>query len=133
MLCYTSGISFEWTGSELHNIRPIWKNFNIGFSISFCKITIFFCVPSENNDGHFLLPLEVDKTLASEFNLYMAFILALWSVLFNVQLSLVSGKQIDGIWHTGIVVFGKEFFFGGTGGIECCPPVSVGTCFDSVI
>jgi hypothetical protein len=23
------------------------------------------------------------------------------------------GKQIDGIWHTGVVVFGKEFFFGG--------------------
>jgi len=23
------------------------------------------------------------------------------------------GKQIDGVWHTGVVVFGKEFFFGG--------------------
>jgi hypothetical protein len=23
------------------------------------------------------------------------------------------GKQIDGIWHTGIVVYGKEFYFGG--------------------
>lgn len=37
---------------------------------------------------------------------------------------LFSGKQIDGIWHTGIVVYGKEFFFGGMGGIECCAPVS---------
>ncbi|CAM9440026.1 unnamed protein product [Ascophyllum nodosum] len=23
------------------------------------------------------------------------------------------GKQIDGIWHTGIIVYGKEYFFGG--------------------
>lgn len=30
------------------------------------------------------------------------------------------GKQIDGIWHTGIVVFGKEFYFGG--GICKDPP-----------
>ncbi|XP_032221595.1 uncharacterized protein LOC5520679 isoform X2 [Nematostella vectensis] len=34
---------------------------------------------------------------------------------------LLLGKQIDGIWHTGVVCFGKEFFFGG-GGIESCPP-----------
>ena len=23
------------------------------------------------------------------------------------------GTQIDGIWHTGIVVYGKEYYFGG--------------------
>jgi hypothetical protein len=23
------------------------------------------------------------------------------------------GKKIDGIWHTGIIVYGKEFYFGG--------------------
>lgn len=23
------------------------------------------------------------------------------------------GRQFDGIWHTGIVVYGKEFYFGG--------------------
>ncbi len=23
------------------------------------------------------------------------------------------GRQIDGIWHTGIVVYGKEYYFGG--------------------
>lgn len=23
------------------------------------------------------------------------------------------GQQVDGIWHTGIVVYGKEFYFGG--------------------
>lgn len=23
------------------------------------------------------------------------------------------GKQIDGIWHTGIVIYGIEYYFGG--------------------
>ncbi|KAJ1485491.1 PPPDE putative peptidase domain-containing protein, partial [Baffinella frigidus] len=23
------------------------------------------------------------------------------------------GKQIDGVWHTGVVVYGREYFFGG--------------------
>jgi len=23
------------------------------------------------------------------------------------------GKQLDGIWHTGIVAFGYEYYFGG--------------------
>lgn len=31
------------------------------------------------------------------------------------------GRQINGIWHTSIVVFNEEFFFGGLG-IESCPP-----------
>ncbi|KAM9336187.1 desumoylating isopeptidase 1b [Symphorus nematophorus] len=38
------------------------------------------------------------------------------------QLSpLMLGKQLDGIWHTAIVVYGKEFFFVGEG-INSCPP-----------
>ncbi|XP_065888933.1 uncharacterized protein [Dysidea avara] len=38
------------------------------------------------------------------------------------QLSpLFLGKQIDGIWHTGVVVFGREYYFGGMG-IEWCYP-----------
>ncbi|XP_034563183.1 desumoylating isopeptidase 1b [Notolabrus celidotus] len=38
------------------------------------------------------------------------------------QLSPVMlGKQLDGIWHTGIVVHGKEFFFGGAGINSCAP------------
>lgn len=36
------------------------------------------------------------------------------------MLSLRSGKQIDGIWHTGIVVYGREYFFGG--GIQAAMP-----------
>ncbi|XP_067120580.1 uncharacterized protein [Centruroides vittatus] len=31
------------------------------------------------------------------------------------------GKQLAGIWHTGIVVFDQEYFFG-SGGIDSCPP-----------
>lgn len=38
------------------------------------------------------------------------------------QLSPVMlGRQLDGIWHTAIVIHGEEFFFGG-GGIANCPP-----------
>ncbi|ELU08362.1 hypothetical protein CAPTEDRAFT_163285 [Capitella teleta] len=31
------------------------------------------------------------------------------------------GRQIDGVWHTGIVVYGQEYFFGAEG-ISSCPP-----------
>lgn len=31
------------------------------------------------------------------------------------------GKTIDGIWHTGVLVFGREYFFGG-GGIQALAP-----------
>ncbi|KAF4034407.1 PUL domain-containing protein [Phytophthora infestans] len=31
------------------------------------------------------------------------------------------GKTIDGVWHTGVLVFGKEYFFGG-GGIQAMQP-----------
>ncbi|XP_065838160.1 uncharacterized protein [Oscarella lobularis] len=31
------------------------------------------------------------------------------------------GKRLDGVWHTGVLVFGKEYFFGSLG-IEWCPP-----------
>lgn len=38
------------------------------------------------------------------------------------QLSPVMiGKQIEGVWHTAIVVHGKEFFFGGAGINHCAP------------
>lgn len=33
------------------------------------------------------------------------------------------GKQIDGIWHSGIVVYGFEYFYGG--GIQKLPPTEV--------
>lgn len=38
------------------------------------------------------------------------------------QLSpLMLGRQLDGVWHTAIVVHGKEFFFVGEG-VNNCPP-----------
>ncbi|AWP17348.1 putative desumoylating isopeptidase 1-like [Scophthalmus maximus] len=33
--------------------------------------------------------------------------------------SLMLGRQLDGIWHTAIVVHGKEYFFGGEGINSC--------------
>ena len=33
---------------------------------------------------------------------------------------MILGKKIDGIWHTGVIVFGKEYYFGG--GI-CTDPI----------
>lgn len=35
-----------------------------------------------------------------------------------------TGKRIDGIWHTSIVVYEREYFFG-SGGVESCTPVSI--------
>ena len=35
----------------------------------------------------------------------------------------VLGKQIEGVWHTGVVVYGLEYFYGG--GIQKCPPQQV--------
>ncbi|KAJ3601062.1 hypothetical protein NHX12_032035 [Muraenolepis orangiensis] len=34
---------------------------------------------------------------------------------------IMLGKQLDGIWHTAIVVYGDEFFFGGVGISSCSP------------
>eukprot|EP00640_Fibrocapsa_japonica_P004646 CAMPEP_0113951818 /NCGR_PEP_ID=MMETSP1339-20121228/88052_1 /TAXON_ID=94617 /ORGANISM="Fibrocapsa japonica" /LENGTH=140 /DNA_ID=CAMNT_0000960199 /DNA_START=28 /DNA_END=446 /DNA_ORIENTATION=+ /assembly_acc=CAM_ASM_000762 len=31
----------------------------------------------------------------------------------------ILGMQIDGIWHTGLIVYGREYFFGG--GIQSMP------------
>uniref|UniRef100_A0A3Q0T0N3 palmitoyl-protein hydrolase n=1 Tax=Amphilophus citrinellus TaxID=61819 RepID=A0A3Q0T0N3_AMPCI len=39
------------------------------------------------------------------------------------QLSVAMlGRHIDGIWHTAIVVHGKEYYFGGSMGISSCAP-----------
>lgn len=37
---------------------------------------------------------------------------------------MLLGRQIDGIWHTAVVVYGREYFFGGSG-IQAITPVSV--------
>lgn len=38
----------------------------------------------------------------------------------------LSGRVLDGVWHTAVVVYGREYFFGSQG-IQSCPPVSVST------
>lgn len=43
--------------------------------------------------------------------------------LARVMSQMLVGRQLDGIWHTSVVVYGKEFFFGSTG-IQSCTPVS---------
>ena len=50
---------------------------------------------------------------------------------FNVKehfavMTLPTGRPLDGVWHTAIVVYGKEYFYGGSGdsgsGIQWCTP-----------
>lgn len=41
-----------------------------------------------------------------------------------VMSQMLLGQQIEGIWHTAVVVYGREFFFGGQG-IQSCMPVSI--------
>lgn len=41
-----------------------------------------------------------------------------------VNLRLFVGRQLDGIWHTGIVAYGREYFFG-PAGIQSVRPVSI--------
>ncbi|XP_059609952.1 uncharacterized protein LOC132257177 isoform X2 [Phlebotomus argentipes] len=38
-----------------------------------------------------------------------------------VMSSMILGRHIEGVWHTGVVVFGREYFFGAQG-IQACPP-----------
>ena len=48
---------------------------------------------------------------------------SIWILISQVVFCcIIDGKQIDGVWHTGVVVYGREYFFGG-GGIEYCEPV----------
>ncbi|KPJ12379.1 PPPDE peptidase domain-containing protein 2 [Papilio machaon] len=35
----------------------------------------------------------------------------------------ILGRQVAGVWHTAVVVFGREYFYG-SGGITHCEPVS---------
>jgi len=77
----------------------------------------------------FYMGLEALFSIASALHFYC------WPSTFSCPcMSLViAGRQIDGVWHTGIVVYGEEFFYGGGGGIQSCSPVcffhqSISTC-----
>jgi hypothetical protein len=43
------------------------------------------------------------------------------TILIVLYWFILQGKHFEGIWHTGIVAFGSEWYFG-HGGIECCLP-----------
>ena len=43
----------------------------------------------------------------------------------NIVKMNVSGRPLDGVWHTAIVVYGKEYFFGGSGVQWCSPGTTV--------
>jgi len=47
-------------------------------------------------------------------------------LLIELYVLLTTGRQIDGVWHTAVVAYGEEFFYGGIG-IQSCSPVS-GAC-----
>lgn len=48
---------------------------------------------------------------------------AIKTMVVNLRLSFV-GRQLDGIWHTAIVAYGREYFFGPVG-IQSVRPVSI--------
>ncbi|XP_030631197.1 desumoylating isopeptidase 1b [Chanos chanos] len=50
------------------------------------------------------------------------------------QLSpIMLGKQLDGIWHTSIIIHGEEFCFGGQGIMSCRPGGTVLGQPDSIV
>jgi len=39
----------------------------------------------------------------------------------RVMSQMILGRVLDGVWHTGVVVYGREYFYGAQG-IQSCPP-----------
>jgi len=39
----------------------------------------------------------------------------------HMMSQMLLGRQVDGIWHTSIVAYGREYFFG-SGGVQSCRP-----------
>lgn len=42
----------------------------------------------------------------------------------SVMSQMLLGQHIEGIWHTAVVVYGREFFYGSSG-IQSCMPVNI--------
>ncbi|XP_055600758.1 uncharacterized protein LOC129749725 [Uranotaenia lowii] len=43
----------------------------------------------------------------------------------SMMSQMLLGRHIDGIWHTAVVVFGREYFFGSQGITSCLPGATV--------
>lgn len=41
----------------------------------------------------------------------------------SVMSQMLFGRHIEGIWHTAVVIYGREYFYGGQG-VQSVPPVS---------
>jgi len=64
-----------------------------------------------------------DKTMSKDGSGQTKIVLYVYDLSMGMakQLSMaIIGKQIEGIWHTGIVAYGYEYFYGG--GIQASLP-----------
>lgn len=53
----------------------------------------------------------------------LLYIYDLSSGLASMMSPALLGRHIEGIWHTSIVIYGREYFYG-SHGIQSVPPVS---------
>lgn len=49
------------------------------------------------------------------------FIYDLTKGMARMMSQMLLGRQVDGVWHTAMVVYGREYFFG-SGGVQSCRP-----------
>lgn len=61
----------------------------------------------DSNEIHFVLAKRISKLIN-----------------FALILDVFAGRHLEGIWHTGIVAYGREYFFG-PAGIQSVRPVSL--------
>lgn len=53
----------------------------------------------------------------------LLYIYDLTSGMASVMSQMLLGRHIEGIWHTAVVIYGREYFYGGHG-VQSVPPVS---------
>lgn len=53
----------------------------------------------------------------------LLYIYDLTSGMASVMSQMLLGRHIEGIWHTAVVIYGREYFYGGQG-VQSVPPVS---------
>lgn len=56
----------------------------------------------------------------------LLYIYDLTSGMATMMSQMLLGRHIEGVWHTAVVVHGREYFYGGSG-IQSCMPVSTET------